>query len=146
INGSHSGAATLAAAALGRPRYRRTPTRGKVVIFCPVPVRYRIIPAVIGSKSMNMNWITKTLRVAPVLLLVAGVAHASKYTDTVNLFRNNGESGSFFHKSYGYAVFPTVGEAGFGVGGAYGKGRVYLHGKLVGDTTMSQLSVGFQAG
>jgi len=93
-----------------------------------------------------MNWITKTLRVAPVLLLVAGVAHASKYTDTISLFRNNGESGSFFQKSYAYAVFPTVGEAGLGVGGAYGKGRVYVHGKLVGDTTMSQLSVGFQAG
>jgi lipid-binding SYLF domain-containing protein len=94
-----------------------------------------------------MKWITKTLRAAPALLLLAaGVAHANKYTDTVNLFRNNGESGSFFQKSYGYAVFPTVGEAGLGVGGAYGKGRVYVHGKLVGDTTMSQLSVGFQAG
>lgn len=93
-----------------------------------------------------MNWITKALRVAPALLLLAGVAHASNYTDTVKLFRNNGQSASFFHKSYAYAVFPTVGEAGLGVGGAYGKGRVYVHGRLVGDTTMGQISVGFQAG
>jgi lipid-binding SYLF domain-containing protein len=39
-----------------------------------------------------------------------------------------------------------VGEAGFIIGGAGGKGRVYVNGKYVGDTTMSQVSVGFQAG
>jgi lipid-binding SYLF domain-containing protein len=32
------------------------------------------------------------------------------------------------------------------VGGAFGKGRVYAHGRYVGDTTMGQVSVGFQAG
>jgi lipid-binding SYLF domain-containing protein len=45
-----------------------------------------------------------------------------------------------------YAVFPTVGEAGFIIGGARGKGHVYVHDTRVGDTTMSQLSAGFQAG
>jgi lipid-binding SYLF domain-containing protein len=39
-----------------------------------------------------------------------------------------------------------VGEAGFIIGGARGKGQVYVHGKLVGDTMMSQLSAGLQAG
>jgi lipid-binding SYLF domain-containing protein len=32
------------------------------------------------------------------------------------------------------------------VGGAYGKGRVYVHGRYVGDTKLGQLSIGFQAG
>ena len=32
------------------------------------------------------------------------------------------------------------------VGGAHGDGRVYEKGKYVGDTTITQLSVGFQAG
>jgi lipid-binding SYLF domain-containing protein len=78
---------------------------------------------------------------------MAGMAHAAgKYADTIELFKNAGESASFFHKSYGYAVFPTVGEGGLGVGGAYGKGHVYVHGIWVGDTTMGQVSVGFQAG
>jgi lipid-binding SYLF domain-containing protein len=84
--------------------------------------------------------------IAPVLLLIAGLAHADKYTDTISLFRHAGESASFFHRSYGYAVFPTVGEGGLGVAGALGKGHVYVHGRLVGDSTMAQLSVGFQAG
>ena len=60
--------------------------------------------------------------------------------------KNAGESGDIFKKSYGYAVFPTIGKAGLGVGGAYGEGRVYEKGKYVGDSKMTQLSIGFQAG
>ena len=74
------------------------------------------------------------------------MARADSYSDTTNLFRHAGESSSFFHRSYAYAVFPTVGEGGLGVGGAFGKGRVYVHGRYVGDTTMGQISIGFQAG
>lgn len=68
------------------------------------------------------------------------------YTDTVSLFKNAGESARFFENSYGYAVFPTVGKVGLMVGGAHGSGRVYVHGTHVGDTTMNQLSAGWQAG
>jgi lipid-binding SYLF domain-containing protein len=93
-----------------------------------------------------MKFITRFFSLATALLIVAGVAHADKYSDTISLFKNAGESSSFFHRSYGYAVFPAVGEAGFVVGGALGKGRVYVKGQLVGDTTMGQVSVGFQAG
>ena len=76
----------------------------------------------------------------------AGVANAGKYADTISLFKNAGESAAFFQHSYAYAVFPNIGEGGFVVGGAFGRGRVYVNGQLVGDTTMKQLSVGFQAG
>jgi lipid-binding SYLF domain-containing protein len=93
-----------------------------------------------------MKAITCLLAFAPLLLLAAGVARADNYSDTVTLFRNAGQSGDFIRKSYAYAVFPTVGEAGFIVGGAGGKGRVYERGKYVGDTTMVQVSVGFQLG
>jgi lipid-binding SYLF domain-containing protein len=79
-------------------------------------------------------------------MLVAGVAHADGYSDAIAVFRQAGESRAFIQHSYAYAVFPTVGEAGLVVGGALGKGRVYVHGRLVGDTTMGQVSVGFQAG
>ncbi len=73
-------------------------------------------------------------------------AWADKYQDTVEIFQNAGESGSFFGKSYGYAVFPTIGKGGIGIGGAYGKGRVYVGGKHVGDTSMGQATIGFQLG
>lgn len=82
------------------------------------------------------------------LLAAASVADAAtnKYEDTIGIFKHAGESGDFFAHSYGYAVFPNVGEGALGIGAALGKGRVYAHGKLVGDTTMEQVSVGFQAG
>jgi lipid-binding SYLF domain-containing protein len=46
----------------------------------------------------------------------------------------------------GYAVFPSVGKAAIGVGGAHGKGVVYEHGKRIGRSTLSQLTVGLQLG
>jgi lipid-binding SYLF domain-containing protein len=52
----------------------------------------------------------------------------------------------FFSESAGYVVFPKVGKGGFIVGGAHGDGRVYEKGKLVGRATMTQASVGAQAG
>jgi lipid-binding SYLF domain-containing protein len=76
----------------------------------------------------------------------AGDKGDAKYQDAVQVFMNAGESGGFFDNSYGYALFPTIGKAGFVVGGAYGKGRVFVGGNHVGDTTMTQLSLGFQLG
>jgi lipid-binding SYLF domain-containing protein len=93
-----------------------------------------------------MTLISRARLLAPLLLLVAGVAYASKYTDTIDLFKNAGESAAFFQRSYAYAVFPTIGEGGFWVGGAGGKGQVYVGGKVVGTTTMAQVSLGFQLG
>jgi lipid-binding SYLF domain-containing protein len=93
-----------------------------------------------------MKSISRALVVATMLILATQLAYADSYSDTEGLFKNAGESADFFAKSYGYAVFPTIGEAGFIVGGAHGKGRVYVHGNLVGDVSMSQLSAGFQAG
>jgi len=75
-----------------------------------------------------------------------GDEDAAKYADTIKIFQDAGASGSFFNNSYGYAVFPTIGKAGFVVGGAHGKGRVYAGGKHTGNTSMTQLSVGFQMG
>lgn len=53
---------------------------------------------------------------------------------------------AFFDKAYGYAVFPTVGKGGIGLGGAYGKGVVYRGGKAVGTTSLVQVSFGLQLG
>ena len=80
------------------------------------------------------------------LLFTSSALAADPYSKTIELFRNAGESAQFFRTSYGYAVFPTIGKGGFIVGAAHGKGRVYEKGRLVGDVSMTQLSVGFQAG
>ncbi len=69
-----------------------------------------------------------------------------KTENAIALFRNAGKSAWFFHHSYGYAIFPTVGEGAFVVGGAGGKGQVFIHGRQIGEATLAQVSVGFQAG
>ena len=97
-----------------------------------------------------MRLILRNILVLSLLALPLGVSWAendeAKYAETINIFKQAGESGSFFGNSYGYAVFPTIGKGGIGIGGAYGKGRVYAQGKYVGDTSMTQLSIGFQLG
>ena len=80
------------------------------------------------------------------LFLAAVPASADEYDDTIALFKSAGESAEFFKNSYAYAVFPTVGKGGLGVGAAHGTGHVYEQGKYVGDVTMNQISVGLQAG
>jgi lipid-binding SYLF domain-containing protein len=79
-------------------------------------------------------------------LTLTGHAVADEYNDTKELFRNAGQSASFFDRSYGYAIFPTIGKGGLGLGGASGSGRVYEQGRYIGDMQLTQLSIGFQAG
>ena len=75
---------------------------------------------------MNLN---RFPSLAMALLFLPAVnAWADDYTDTIKIFQNAGESGTFFSHAYGYAVFPTIGKGGIGVGGAHGKGRVYEQG------------------
>jgi lipid-binding SYLF domain-containing protein len=96
-----------------------------------------------------MNFMTRaTTRVLGVALMMWGVAAAAadNFDATIALFKSAGQSAAFFKDSYGYAVFPTVGKGGLVVGGGYGNGRVYRHDKYVGDTSVTQVSVGLQAG
>ncbi len=71
---------------------------------------------------------------------------AEDYAKTVELFKNAGDSANFFRSSYAYAVFPTVGEGAILVGGAGGKGGVFVEGRQIGESTMGQVSIGFQLG
>jgi lipid-binding SYLF domain-containing protein len=52
----------------------------------------------------------------------------------------------WFDNSAGYAVFPKVGKGGIGIGGAYGKGLVIAGDQVIGNTSLSQLSIGLQLG
>ncbi len=52
----------------------------------------------------------------------------------------------YFEEAHAYAIFPKVGKGAFFVGGAYGKGRVFERGKLIGNTSLTQVSLGLQFG
>ena len=89
----------------------------------------------------------KFLAVLLLMISASGSVWADSYKDTVKVFKEAGASAGFFDTSYGYALFPTIGKGGIGIGGAYGKGRVYKKGgAYTGDTSMTQMTVGLQFG
>ena len=61
-------------------------------------------------------------------------------------FKNIPSLKPYFKKARGYAVFPNVGKGGIGIGGARGKGELFEKDNVIGSTTLTQVSIGFQLG
>lgn len=88
------------------------------------------------------------LRISMIIMVLAfavSPAWADEYSETKKMFEDAGAS-NMFSSAHGYALFPTIGKAGFILGGAYGEGRVYEQGVYIGDTSMTQATIGFQLG
>ncbi len=66
--------------------------------------------------------------------------------ETLERFRSLAETNSFLSQAVGYAIFPTIGKGGIGIGGAYGEGCVYQGGARSGSVKMGQVTIGFQLG
>jgi len=86
------------------------------------------------------------LMLAATMMLAAVSARADEYDDARTVFKKSEQTSEYFAKSYGYALFPTVGKGALVIGAGHGSGKVYEKGAYVGDTSITQLSVGFQAG
>ena len=82
---------------------------------------------------------------ALLVCLPTAALHAATVKQTIEMFRSAGVRASFFERSYGYAVFPTVGAGAFAVGGAFGKGRVYVHGIPMMKIEIASCFVGLRA-
>ena len=80
-----------------------------------------------------------------IFALTAQPALADDVDTAIENFRGAG-AGDFIDDAYGYAVFPSIGKGGIGIGGAHGKGEVFRGGKKVGKTKMSQITYGLQLG
>ena len=110
----------------------------------------------IKSRRLQAFWAErrikmKMLRISVLSMMVVlafnlSVAQADSYSDTIDLFKKSPAVQPFFKSAYGYAVFPTIGKGGFGIGGAFGTGQVYQGGRVTGTSSLIKLSIGFQAG
>lgn len=87
-----------------------------------------------------------TIVLACTCFSLSAPAFADKYQDTIDNFKKAEAAKPYFASAYAYAVFPIIAKAGIGIGGAAGTGHVFERGKYVGDSSMGQLSVGFQLG
>jgi lipid-binding SYLF domain-containing protein len=94
-----------------------------------------------------MRYRLMMLLAAAVMPVVLAAQSEEDVAETIAKFKE-GDSGmqGWFKDAYGYAVFPSVGKGGIGIGGARGKGLVYEQGTLVGKVTLTQVSVGLQLG
>ncbi|MCL9773675.1 lipid-binding SYLF domain-containing protein [Vibrio methylphosphonaticus] len=105
-----------------------------------------------GSESAPVRDVSDTSPIAETTAIPAenhdtvSNSSTSKIDATMNRFKEAQATHSFFDNAYGYAVFPTVGKGGFGLGGSYGEGQVFRQGVHVGETTLAQLSFGLQLG
>lgn len=85
-----------------------------------------------------------------IVLLIAALTCQPAFSDdiahTVDTFREVQGMEPFFKQAAGYAVFPLIGKGGIGVGGAFGKGKVFRAGTEIGKADMVQVSFGFQFG
>ena len=87
-----------------------------------------------------------TLAIIVVAIAATTPAQADKYTNTIDVFKKSPAVQPFLKNSYGYAVFPTIGKGGIGIGASYGQGQVYAQGKVTGIAKMFKGSIGFQLG
>ena len=69
-----------------------------------------------------------------------------KTIDALKKFKKIGRLKPYFKEAAGFALFPNIAKAGLGFGGARGSGEVFEDGKVIGSTTVTQLSFGFQLG
>ncbi len=93
-----------------------------------------------------MRTILTTFLALLITTLPASLVQADEFDDALNSFRKAGESGAYFDTAHGYAIFPSIGKAGFVVGGAHGKGKVFEQGQPIGTSAMTQVTAGLQLG
>ena len=69
-----------------------------------------------------------------------------KTIEALKKFKRIGRLKPYFKEAAGFAVFPNIAKAGLGFGGSRGSGEVFEDRKVIGSTTVTQLSFGFQLG
>lgn len=83
---------------------------------------------------------------ASVIPLTAASAQKNVPEAIAEFTRADPGMAKLFSGARGYAIFPSVGKGAIGIGGARGKGWVYQSGTLIGQTTLTQLTIGLQLG
>lgn len=68
------------------------------------------------------------------------------FSETIGLFREIPQVAPYFDSAYGYAVWRTIGRGGIGIGGATGRGQLYVNGQVTGFSRLIDISIGFQLG
>lgn len=96
---------------------------------------------------VNSRWCTAQLLILFLVAVASPVRAQKGVTEALAEF-TKADPGlqKEINKAAGYAIFPSVGKGAIGIGAAHGKGWVYQHRALVGETKLTQVTVGLQLG
>ena len=93
----------------------------------------------------------RILAIMTAFLTLAGTSAFAAATEaecraSYDKFKDLGNVPDLLAETYGYAVLPTIGKGGIGIGGAGGTGCVFAGDKHTGNISMGQVTIGFQLG
>jgi lipid-binding SYLF domain-containing protein len=100
----------------------------------------------VGVLTATLALIALSLPLLFALPALADERKVEDYSETIKEFKKIPVVAKFFGNAHAYAIFPSIGKGGLGIGGSHGKGQVYRGGKVTGFSSTSDISVGLQAG
>ena len=94
-----------------------------------------------------MNLYARTLAsIAVAGSIAASGQNVKDLSETIETFKSVPVVQPFFDSSFGYAVWARIARGGIGIGGATGRGQVYVDGKVTGFSRLVDVSIGLQLG
>jgi lipid-binding SYLF domain-containing protein len=93
-----------------------------------------------------IRFVCAALMMSVSAIAMADTPTAAECQETLAKFKDLGNTNELLAGAHAYAILPTIGKAGFIVGGAAGSGCVYEMGKQTGTTSMKQATIGLQLG
>src|SRR5262245_9833405 len=83
----------------------QTRHRGQICARGRRGVQCRLHSRRLAMRTHSFGWL-----IAVAAVFIAAPVAADDFSDAIAVFKKAGESGKFFAKSYGYAVFPNIGK------------------------------------
>ena len=94
-----------------------------------------------------MNLYARTLASITVVGSIAASGQSVKdLSEAIEAFKSVPVVQPFFDNSFGYAVWARIARGGIGIGGATGRGQVYVDGEVTGFSRLVDISIGLQLG
>ena len=94
-----------------------------------------------------MNLYARMLASIAVVGSIAASGQSVKdLSETIETFKSVPVVQPFFDNAFGYAVWARIARGGIGIGGATGRGQVYVDGKVTGFSRLVDVSIGLQLG
>ena len=94
-----------------------------------------------------MNLYARTLASIAVAWTIAASGQSVKnLSETIETFKSVPVVQPFFDNAFGYAVWARIARGGIGIGGATGRGQLYVDGKVTGFSRLVDVSIGLQLG